>query len=128
MDYEAYASYHAVNLEAQTSTASPVELVLVLFDGLLDELARAKGHIEARRFEQKGESITKCINILNGLSSALDYDNGGEVVTNLARLYDYCVWRLHDASLSLDTAILDEVCALLATLKGGWQGVGEAHG
>lgn len=128
MDYEAYASYHAVNLEAQTSTASPVELVLVLFDGILDELARAKGHIEARRYQQKGDSITRCINILNGLSSALDFDADNEVVNNLARLYDYCVWRLHDASLELDTAAIDEVVGLLGTLKGGWQGVGELHG
>ena len=50
---EAYGGYHAVNLDTQTSRASPVELVLLLTDGLLDELARARGHIVARRYEQK---------------------------------------------------------------------------
>ena len=28
MDYDAYASYHSTNLDAQTARASPVELVL----------------------------------------------------------------------------------------------------
>nr|WP_294865059.1 flagellar export chaperone FliS [uncultured Pseudogulbenkiania sp.] len=127
MDYEAYRSYHSVNLEAQTATASPVQLVLVLFDGLLEELARARGHLEGQRFEQKGDSITKCINILNGLSSALDFESGGEVVTDLARLYDYCAFRLYHASVELDVVALDEVVGLLGTLKGGWMGVRDQH-
>ncbi|WP_024303384.1 flagellar export chaperone FliS [Pseudogulbenkiania sp. MAI-1] len=127
MDYEAYRSYHSVNLEAQTATASPVQLVLVLFDGLLEELARARGHMEGQRFEQKGDSIGKCINILNGLSSALDFESGGEVVTDLARLYDYCAFRLYQASVELDVAALDEIIGLLGTLKGGWMGVRDQH-
>ncbi|MCP9758624.1 flagellar export chaperone FliS [Aquitalea sp. S1-19] len=127
MDYEAYRNYHAVNLESQTSQASPVELVLVLFDGLMEELARARAHIEHGRYEEKGDSITKCINILNGLSGALDFDSGGEVVTNLARLYDYCAYRLYDASVKLEVGQIDEVLALLAQLKGGWIGVRDQH-
>ncbi|SUX54043.1 flagellar export chaperone FliS [Chromobacterium vaccinii] len=127
MDYDAYRSYHAVNLEAQTGAASQVELVLVLFDGLLEEIARARGHLQQQRFEQKGESISKCINILNGLSSALDFETGGEVVTNLARLYDYCAHRLYQASVELDAVALDEAEKLLVTLKGGWIGVRDQH-
>ncbi|MGL6069775.1 flagellar export chaperone FliS [Craterilacuibacter sp.] len=127
MDYEAYRSYHTVNLESQTSQASPVQLVLVLFDGLGEELARARAHIEHGRYEEKGDSISKCINILNGLSGALDFDAGGEVVTNLARLYDYCAYRLYDASVKLDAAAIDEVAGLLETLKGGWIGVRDQH-
>ncbi|POZ63382.1 flagellar export chaperone FliS [Chromobacterium alticapitis] len=127
MDYEAYRNYHAVNLESQTHAASQVELVLVLFDGLLEEIARARGHLEHGRYEQKGESISKCINILNGLSSALDFESGGEVVANLARLYDYCAHRLYQASAELDGAALDEAEKLLLTLKGGWVGVRDQH-
>ena len=50
MNLDAYGEYHATNLDAQTARASPVELVLVLTDGLLEELARARGHITARRY------------------------------------------------------------------------------
>ncbi|MFC3533454.1 flagellar export chaperone FliS [Vogesella facilis] len=128
LDYEGYRSYHAVNLDAQTANASPVQLVLVLMNGLLEEMARARAHIEQRRFEAKGNSINKCIDILNGLSSALEMETGGEVVANLARLYDYCAWRLNEAGLKLDTAMIDEVTRLVATLKGGWHQVEAANG
>lgn len=128
MDYEGYRSYHAVNLDAQASSASPVQLVLLLMDGLLEEMARARAHIEQQRFEAKGNSINKCIDILNGLSGALDFEAGGEVVANLARLYEFCAWRLNEAGLKLDPAMIDEVTRLIATIKGGWHGVEAAHG
>ena len=88
MDHEAYGSYHATNLESQTARATPVELVLVLTDGLLEELARARGHIVGKRYEQKALSLDKCTEIINGLASSLDFEQGGEVVANLGRLYD----------------------------------------
>lgn len=125
MDYDAYSNYHAVNLEAQTARATPVQLVLILMDGLLEELARARGHIEAGRYELKAASLDKCVEILNGLSSSLDEESGGEVVVNLGRLYDYCAHRLYAVGLQLDTSIIDEVTGLLTTLRSGWQGVQE---
>jgi flagellar protein FliS len=118
-----YDSYRTVDLEARAAAASPYQLVLVLFDGLLDELARVRGHIQAKRFEAKGASIEKCINILNGLNAALDFDAGGETVQGLSRLYDYCVYRLSDVSISLSLEGLDEVVGLLAVLREGWEGV-----
>jgi len=123
LDHEAYRSYHAVDLDARTSRASPVQLVLILMDGLLEEIERARAHVLARRHEQKAASLNRCVDMLNGLSSALDLDSGGDVVANLVRLYDYCAWRLHGVGLKLDTAILDEVAGLLGTLRRGWVGV-----
>ncbi|MCW7536524.1 flagellar export chaperone FliS [Aquabacterium sp. A7-Y] len=128
MTYDAYRSYHAVNLEARTAQASPVQLVLILMDGLLEELARARAHIEARRYELKAKSLDKCIDILNGLSSALDPESGGEVVANLGRLYDHCAQRLYQAGYELDPAMVDEVSGLVGTLKRGWQGVESRRG
>jgi len=123
MTYDALQSYQAVNLKSQTAQASPVQLVLVLMDGLIDELARTRGHIEGRRFEQKAQGLEKSVAILNGLSSALDMEAGGEVVENLARLYDYCAERLYRAGVEMDVAIIDEVQTLLAQIRGGWHGV-----
>lgn len=128
LNHDAYNSYHSVNLDAQTARASPVELVLVLTDGLLEELARARGHITGKRFEQKGISLNKCVEIINGLSSSLDYENGGEVVANLGHLYDYCAGRLYTAGIQLDPAMIDEVVVLLTTIKQGWLGVQAKNG
>lgn len=128
MNHEAYQSYHSVNLGAQVAHASPVKLVLLLTDGLLEELVRARAHIEARRYELKARSLDRCVDMLNGLSSALDTEKGGEVSENLSRLYDYCAERLYRAGVELNPAIIDEVSGLLTTLRRGWQGMQQRLG
>ncbi|AHI66390.1 flagellar export chaperone FliS [Burkholderia thailandensis] len=122
MENIGYRSYHAANLESQIANASPIQLVLVLTDGLLDEIARARAHIVARRIEAKGASIGRCIELLNGLASSLDMTAGSEVVTNLAALYDYCVRRLNVAGIELNVEPLDEAAHLIGVLREGWQG------
>lgn len=128
MIQDAYHSYHAVDLGARTAQASPVQLVLILTDGLIEELARARAHIVARRYEAKAQSLEKCVGILNGLSSALDMEQGGELVQNLERLYDFCARQLYKAGQQLEPRHVDEVVALLQTLRNGWQGLQARHG
>ena len=125
---EAYGDYHAVNLDAQTSRASPIELVILLTEGLLEELARARAHIVAKRFEAKAASIDKCVEIINGLSSSLDFEQGGETVANLARIYEFCVTHLHGAGIKMDPSMVDEVVRILGTIHQGWKGVQERNG
>lgn len=125
---ESYDEYRAVDLQVRACSASPYELVLVLFDGLLDELNRARGHIERKDYEHKGKSLEKCMNILNALNSTLDYEQGGELVQDLSRLYDYCSHRLVEVSVSLSPTGLDEVAHLLGQMRDGWEGVHAARG
>lgn len=128
MTYDAYESYAQVDLGAQTAQASSVQLVLILMNGLQDELARARAHIEGGRFEAKARSLDKCVGMLNGLSSSLDTDAGGEVVAQVAQVYDYCARRLHEAGVRLDVGMVDEVSRLLRTLQDGWEGMQAHHG
>ena len=122
-----YGDYRASNTMAQTSQASPVELVLMLVDGLLDEMARLRMHIAQQRFEEKSRSIAKCSDILTGLASALEVDSGNEVVENLSRLYDFCAQHLNQAGFEMDVAKVDEVVELVQTLRAGWQGMADAR-
>ncbi|MBS0348468.1 MAG: flagellar export chaperone FliS [Proteobacteria bacterium] len=128
MHHSAYQSYHSDNLAAQTAQASPVQLVLILTDGLLEELFRARAHIEAGRYEQKAHSLDRALGMLNGLASALDLESGSAVVASLGELYDYCARRLYQAGVALDVGIIDEVVGLLGTLRSGWEGMQARHG
>jgi flagellar protein FliS len=125
---EAYSSYHATNLDAQTSRASPIELVLLLTDGLLEELARARAHIVGKRYEARAASINKCVDIINGLSSSLDFDSGGQVVANLANLYEFCATHLNAAGVKQDPKMVDEVVKIMTTIRQGWAGVQARNG
>ena len=112
--------YLSADLERQVATATPHQLVLIMFSGLMDELVRAKSHIHAKRYEQKAQSINRCIDILNALSSALDLEQGGELAKSLANLYDYAVRCLYEASHQLSIEKITEVEALLTEIEAGW--------
>lgn len=117
---EAYKYYHHVSLAAKTAAASPLELILILLENLIQELARARGHIVAKRIKEKGKSIDHCLNILNGLSIMLDTEAAGEITTGLAHLYDSAAHRLYRASFYLDETQIDEIISLLEVIQRGW--------
>ncbi len=116
-----FDAYSHTLTEARAATADPYQLVLMLVDGLLDELARVEGHIQARNYERKGASINKCLQILGGLDSALDMEKGGELAGNLRRLYDYCGQQLFEVSVRNELEPLKRVDGILRELREGWQ-------
>ena len=124
---QGFDAYQQTATNAKAATADPYQLVLMLVDGLLDELARIEGHIEAKQFERKGKSMAKALQILGGLDSALDMENGGELADNLRRLYDYCGQQLFEVSVHNDIAKLKGVVHILTELKEGWQAMAKAH-
>ncbi|MEL7696570.1 MULTISPECIES: flagellar export chaperone FliS [Pantoea] len=127
-EQQGYSHYQQSDLAIQAAAANPHQLVLMLFHGLMDELVRAKSHIAARRYDRKVQSINKCIDILNALTSSLDFDKGGELALSLANLYDYCVYRLYDASHKLSVASVEEVEVILRNLQDGWERMGQQNG
>ncbi|MDK9756261.1 flagellar export chaperone FliS [Vibrio sp. D173a] len=120
-----YDSYQQVDLDAQAASANPHQLVVMLIDGLLDEIERVRGHLAANRLAEKGTGINKCMNILIGLSSALDEENGGEIAENLRQLYDFCQVELYYTSVQNDATRLDNVERVMGNIREGWMNFGQ---
>lgn len=119
--------YQEVRAAGGTADASPHRLIQLLFEGLLECLAAAHGHIERGEPAARGEAIGKAIAILGGLREALDFERGGELAANLEELYAYCERRLVEASRDNDRARLDEVAGLMRQIKEGWDAIAPGH-
>ena len=109
----------------QIIAASPKQLMLTLFSHLNDELIKAKGHIINQRYMHKARSINKCIDILNVMTSSLNFDGEFELANTFRKIYDYCVYRLYDASSKLSVELIDEVETVLQPLYFAWQDIRE---
>lgn len=120
-----YDSYQQVDLNAQAAAATPHQLVVMLIDGLLDEVERIRGHLAEGRLAAKGTGISKCMNILIGLDSALDMENGGELAENLHQLYDFCQIELYQASVQKDVQRLTNVETVMGNIREGWVNFGQ---
>ncbi|MHA3887919.1 MULTISPECIES: flagellar export chaperone FliS [Stutzerimonas stutzeri group] len=119
----AMRQYQQVGVKAQVTEADPHRLIQMLMQGGLDRIAQAKGAMEREAYAEKGVLIGKAINIIGGLRDVLDKEAGGELATNLERLYEYMTMRLFEASRHNDVSKLDEVAKLLGEIKSGWDGI-----
>lgn len=126
------AAYNQVGIDVGVETASPHKLVLMLFEGALLCIAKAKVHMEQKDIAEKGRNISQAINIItNGLQASLNMEVGSELSQNLAALYDYMSTRLLYANMNNQIAPLIEVTKLLTELKEAWEqieGQVEPHG
>ncbi len=112
-------AYKATSVAADLAVADPHRVIQLMMQGLLEKLAQAKGAIERRDMEAKAVAVSKSQGLLHGLQDSLDMSQGA-LAEDLYRLYSYMDERIWDASLALDSAPIDEVIALIVTIKSGW--------
>jgi flagellar protein FliS len=119
----AAGEYAAVGTQTGVTEATPHRLIQMLLDGALDKIARAKGAMQRKEIEEKGNHINSANSIILGLRDSLDMEAGGEMAANLGNLYDYMVRRLMEGHLANDIAALDEIASLLREIKLGWDAI-----
>ncbi|ACR69585.1 flagella export chaperone FliS [Edwardsiella ictaluri] len=118
-------AYAQVGLESAVMSASPHQLIVMLFDGAHSALVRAALHIDAGQIALKGQALSKAINIIdNGLKTGLDLEKGGELAQNLYALYDYMVRSLLQANLHNDAQAVRHVTELLDNIADAWRQIG----
>jgi len=120
------ANYAKVGIETGVMGANPHKLILMLFEGALVSIASARAMIDQQRIPEKGQAITRAIDIItNGLRASLDLAQGGEIAQRLDALYEYMCMRLLHANLRNDKAALTEVASLLGEIKGAWEEIAD---
>lgn len=116
---------HQAYQQQRIETASPLEIVLMLYDGAIRGIFQAKAMLQEGEIARKGEQLCKAVNIIAELRASLDTEKGGEVAILLDRLYDYLLDRLTQANLHDDPAILEECGGVLCELREGWKALVE---
>lgn len=118
-------AYARVGVESGVMSASPHQLIVMLFDGAQAAIRAARLHMQAGNIAERGKAISKAIDIVNmGLLAALDHERGGELAGRLEQLYDYVSRLLLQANLRSEERCLDEAAALLEQIGSAWREVG----
>lgn len=115
--------YATIQTASHIDAASPHQLIEMLMEGCLARINSAKGAMSQRDFEAKNTFITKAVDIVSGLSEALDREKGGELADNLQRLYAYMIQQLFLASAKNSPELLDEVATLMREVKSAWSAI-----
>jgi flagellar protein FliS len=105
---------------AQTETASPGQLLLLLYQGCLRFISRARLAREQDDHDAARANLLRAQEIVAELMGSLNLEVG-EIATNLLSLYDYMYRRLVDANIRRDDAAAAEVETLLRSLLPAWE-------
>ena len=117
------ASYGEVKVSTGVATSVNIQLIQMLFDGLMESLRSAEGQIARGAIEEKSRSLARAGKIVLGLQSALDFEKGGEIAKNLDELYGYVTRRLLHVNLHNDVEALKEISGLMGEIQGAWSAV-----
>ena len=113
-------SYQAVAV----TTASPGNLVLMLFDGALRFLSTALIGFQNEEIAKKNEEIhnnlIKTQRILRELQCSLDLKLGGEFAQTMYALYDFMIEELRKANLAKEPGPIQTVERLLGEIRDAW--------
>lgn len=128
-------AYARLGVETSAMSASPHQLICMLFDGAKTAIGMARHHMVAGEIVAKGTAISNAIGIVdNGLKASLDANAAGPageaLVANLSALYDYIIQRLMFANLRNDVQALGEAEQLLESIGSAWREIdaGAARG
>ena len=106
--------------ENQITTTDPSTVLLMLYQGAIDSLNRARASMAAGELAEKGMHILRANDIINQFIASLDHEIGGEIAANLEALYLYMLEQILAANIHNNAEPLTTVISLLTTLKSGW--------
>ncbi len=100
--------------------ASPIELVIILYDVLARDLHEAIAAMESGKIEGRSAKLKHGFLALQQLEGSLNMDEGGELATQMSRFYSMLRSQMLKAQLQQDAGILRELIELLFTVREAW--------
>ena len=110
------SSYRTTQVQSRT----PLELVVMLYDGALKFMGKARDAIERRDIPARRDALSRTLAIISELQSTLNLQEGGQVAAELDRLYSYSNVRLLEAAMKNEVAAIDDVKRVFEILRDGW--------
>ena len=118
--YTAPQSQTAAYRQQSVLTATPGQLVVMLYDGALRFLHQAAYAMREGNVAVSGNRLQRAEAILEELLSTLDLEKGGVVASRLQGIYVFCQRHLMEARLEREPEMIDKVSELLGELRESW--------
>lgn len=105
----------------KVTTATPADLVLMLYEGAIKFCNIAIVAIENKDMEKAHNNIMKAQKIIQEFQISLDYKYA--TAKDFAQVYDYLLYRLREANIKKDAAMIEEALEHLRTMRDTWKEV-----
>ena len=107
--------------EAAVQSASSVELVIMLYDMLIEDIRGAIDALRENNVEKRGDELKHGMLVLQQLQGSLDFEQGGEAAVGLERFYTMVRGKLMEAHLKSSLELMGEQIRLLLEVRDAWR-------
>ncbi len=107
--------------QTQISTASSVQVVVLLYDGAISSMKLAQEGILALNFHDKARFLDRALRVVGELSASLNMEEGGVVAKDLRRIYEYIQFELTQANLKNEPGRLAGPIKCMSEIREAWQ-------
>ena len=121
MPLNPYNKYIKQYQTSNITTATPEKLMIMLFDGAIQFLQKAKTAIEDKNLQERSVNLESARKIIRELMRTIDLENGNDVSKALFRLYNKMAMKLIKANVSKNVTLVDEVIEDLMNIRWGFQ-------
>lgn len=113
-----YSQHRNKYLETTIQTASPAQLLIMLYDGAIRFCRAGIEAIKSNHIAEANTNLLKTQEIINEFIITLDQSS--PLAENLLKLYEYYKYLLTEANLKKDVKPAEEVLGYLIEMKETW--------
>jgi flagellar secretion chaperone FliS len=107
--------------ESAVRGASPVGLIVILYEEIIRSLRRAQRAIRSGQIQERTNALTHAINVIGHLRGVLNFEKGGRVAAQLAVFYDLMQAQILSTNIAPTEAAFETLIAAFTTVKETWQ-------
>ena len=122
-------------IKNMVDSASPEQLILLLYNGCLQWLAMAKKELDKNKTEKIpnwtnfSHQMKMAVSIIEHLQDSLNHEVNKDFADQLFNLYEYLKSNLMKANIEKDHEKIDFSIKIISDLKSGWQeGINNLNG
>jgi len=112
--------YRSLEAETIAHGGKGAQLIVLLYDGIVESLVAGRGHLERREFREAGRQFTRALTIVSGLRETLDFEAGSPVAQDLLKFYNSLTSQVIHAQTQKDLELLDKCVDWVKSVREAW--------
>lgn len=106
--------------ESAVRGATPIELVILLYDSAIEDMRRALTAMQKSEVENRSAQIAHALIVLQQLQGTLDFERGGDAARQFEQFYNLVRAKLLEAQIRGSSELMRQQIHCMAEVRDSW--------